>query len=128
MSLTSDAVGIHVANGGDWWHIKGLTVQNAAYYGVRVYGSNNIFERLVLRDNKASGLEITGKEGGTPSNNLVLNSDSYHNFDPQTNGEDADGFGAKFSELGPGNVFRGLRSWSTTQMTATTSGKPLTQC
>jgi hypothetical protein len=112
MSATSDAVGIHVANGGDWWHIKGLTVQNAPYYGVRVYGSNNIFERLVLRDNKASGLEITGKEGCTPSNNLVLNSDSYHNFDPQTNGEDADGFAAKFGTLGPGNVFCGLRSWS----------------
>jgi hypothetical protein len=109
---TSAAMGVHVANGGNWWHIKGLTVQNAAYYGVRVYGSNNIFEGLVLRNNKASGLEITGKEGCTPTNNLVLNCDSHHNFDPQTNGEDADGFAAKFETLGPGNVFRGLRSWS----------------
>jgi hypothetical protein len=109
---TSDAVGIYIARDAAWWHIRGLTVQNAAYYGVRVYGSNNIFERLVLRDNRASGLEITGKEGSTPSNNLVVNCDSYHNFDPQSNGEDADGFAAKFETLGPGNVFRGLRAWS----------------
>lgn len=112
VEATSDALGIYVADGGDWWHLKGLRVQNAAYYGVRVYGSNNVFEQLVIHDCKAAGLEITGKEGWTPSNNLVLNSDSYHNFDPQTNGEDADGFAAKFDTLGPGNVFRGLRAWS----------------
>ena len=109
---TSEALGIYVGAGIDWWHIKGLTIQNAPYYGVRVYGSHNVFELLVLRGNRASGLEITGKEGATPSSNLVLNCDSYHNFDSQTNGEDADGFGAKFKTLGPGNVFRGLRSWS----------------
>jgi hypothetical protein len=108
----NDAVGIHVAAAGDWWHFKGLTIQNAPYYGVRVYGSHNIFEQLTLRYHKASGLEITGKEGRTPSHNLVLNCDSYLNFDPQSNGEDADGFAAKFDTLGPGNVFRGLRAWS----------------
>tara|TARA_R110002072_G_scaffold284006_1_gene447787 strand:+ start:7505 stop:8812 length:1308 start_codon:yes stop_codon:yes gene_type:complete len=112
IAATKSAVGIHVSGGGDWWHIKGLTIENAPYYGVRVYGSNNVFEELVLRGNKASGLEITGKSGCTPSNNLVLNCDSYFNFDPQSNGEDADGFGAKFDGLGPGNVFRGLRAWS----------------
>ncbi len=112
VDATRDALGICITDGGDWWHIKGLTIQNAAYYGVRVYGSNNVFERLVLRDNKGSGLEITGKEGATPSNNLVLNCDSHHNFDSQTNGEDADGFAAKFETLGSGNVFRGLRAWS----------------
>jgi hypothetical protein len=109
---TSDALGIYVANGSDWWHIKGLTIRNTPYYGVRVYGSHNIFELLVLTDCQASGLEITGKEGWTPSHNLVLNCDSYLNFDPQTNGEDADGFAAKFETLGPGNVFSGLRAWS----------------
>lgn len=109
---TSDALGIFMAPGSDWWHIKGLTIQDAPYYGIRVYGSNNIFERLVLRDNQASGLEITGKEGHAPGNNLVKDCDSYLNFDPQTNGEDADGFAAKFETLGPGNVFSGLRAYS----------------
>ncbi|MDY7108716.1 MAG: right-handed parallel beta-helix repeat-containing protein [Planctomycetota bacterium] len=109
---TADALGIFIAPGSDWWHIRGLTIRNAPYYGVRVYGSHNIFEELVLIDNQAAGLELTGKEDHAPSHNLVLNCDSYLNFDPQTNGEDADGFAAKFDDLGPGNVFRGLRAWS----------------
>ncbi len=112
IAATADALGIHVAGGSDWWHLRGLTVQNAPYYGVRVYGSHNVFEGLVMHDNQASGLELTGKEGFSPSDNLVLNCDSFHNFDPQTNGEDADGFAAKFDLLGPGNVFRGTRAWS----------------
>ncbi len=112
VGAVNEAVGIHFGAGSDWWHLKGLTIQNAPYYGVRVYGSHNIFEQLTLRHNKASGLEITGKEGLTPSHNLVLNCDSCLNFDPQSNGEDADGFAAKFDTLGPGNVFRGSRAWS----------------
>jgi hypothetical protein len=107
-----DAVGIYIGPDAQWWHLKGLTIQDAPYYGIRVYGSYHTFELLVLRDNQASGLEITGKEGHTPSYNRVINCDAYLNFDPQTNGEDADGFAAKFESLGPGNVFSGLRSWS----------------
>jgi hypothetical protein len=50
------------------------------------------------------------------SYNLVLNCDSYLNYDPQNHGGNADGFGAKGPTscttcLGPGNVFRGCRSW-----------------
>ncbi|MCB2219284.1 MAG: right-handed parallel beta-helix repeat-containing protein [Bacteroidetes bacterium] len=112
IEATSDAVGIFMGPVAEWWHLKGLTIQDAPYYGIRVYGSNNIFEQLVLRDNQASGLEITGKEGHAPSHNIVINCDAYLNFDPQTNGEDADGFAAKFETLGPGNIFIGLRSWS----------------
>ncbi len=112
IAATFEALGVFVAGGADWWHLKGLTIQNAAYYGVRVYGSHNTFEQLVLRDNKAAGLELTGKEGWSPTGNLVLNCDSFHNFDPQSDGEDADGFAAKFDSLGPNNVFRGTRAWS----------------
>lgn len=110
IAATGDAVGILVEASG--WHLRGLTIRNAAYYGVRVYGSDNVFEELVLHDNKASGLEITGKDDFAPSDNLVLECDSFHNFDPQSNGEDADGFAAKFDTLGPGNTFRGCRAWS----------------
>lgn len=112
VAATSDALGVYVPAGSAWWHLKGLTLRRAPYYGIRVYGSNNTFERLVLYDHKAAGLELTGKEEATPNHNLVLNCDAYHNFDPQTNGEDADGFAAKFETLGPGNVFRGLRAWA----------------
>jgi hypothetical protein len=60
-----------------------------------------------------TGIHITGGSSGTtfPSYNLVLNCDSYLNYDPDTNGENADGFTAKWN-LGPGNVFRGCRAWS----------------
>lgn len=95
----------------DWWHIKGLTVQNAPDNGVWVSGSNNIFEQLVLRYNGDSGLQLSGSSSRRPANNLILNSDSYENYDASNHGENADGFAAKFRELGPGNVFRGNRAW-----------------
>lgn len=95
----------------DWWHIKGLTVQNAPDNGVWVSGSNNIFEQLVLRWNGDSGFQLSGSSTIHPSNNLILNTDSYENYDPQNHGENADGFAAKFRELGDGNVFRGDRAW-----------------
>jgi hypothetical protein len=92
---------------GSYWHFKGFTIQYAGDNGINVTGSYNIFERLVLRRNGDPGLQLhTGS-----SYNLVLNCDSYLNFDPDNNGEDADGFAAKFS-VGPGNVFRGCRAWN----------------
>jgi hypothetical protein len=49
--------------------------------------------------------------------NLILNCDSYLNYDPKKHGEDADGFATKGSTgctacLGPGNIIRGCRAWS----------------
>ncbi len=112
IGATLNAVGLFVAGDAEHWHVRDLELRNAPYYGVRVYGSNNVFERLVLHDHKASGLEITGKDGWSPHDNLVVDCDSFHNFDPQSNGEDADGFAAKFDTLGEGNVFRRTRAWS----------------
>jgi hypothetical protein len=54
------------------------------------------------------------KDGGW---NLVLNSDSHHNYDPYTSngaGQSADGFGAHVGAGHPGNVFRGCRAWANT--------------
>ena len=56
----------------------------------------------------------------TPASyNQVINCDSSFNYDPEENGQDADGFAAKGPTdslpgegLGPGNVFRGCRSWN----------------
>ena len=95
----------------DWWHFKGLTVQNAPDNGMWVSGSNNVFEQLVFRWNKDSGFQLSGDSSRQPTNNLILNCDSYENYDPLNHGENADGFAAKFRELGPGNVFRGNRAW-----------------
>ena len=85
---------------GSWLHLKGLEVKgvpqnnmlNHESWGVWVSGSNNTFELLDLHHNMGPGLFI--QNGG---NNLVLNCDSHHNYDPMTSngaGQSADGFGA----------------------------------
>ncbi|AVV46051.1 pectate lyase [Streptomyces sp. P3] len=102
---------------GNWIRLKGLTVTgvpqnnnlNHESWGIWISGSNNTFEQLDLHHNMGPGLFI--QDGG---GNLVLNSDSHHNYDPHTSngaGESADGFGAHISANHPGNVFRGDRAW-----------------
>jgi hypothetical protein len=94
---------------GSFWHIKGLTVQYAADNGIAIGGSNNVVEQVVSRQNQDSGIQISGSN--SPSNNLILNCDSYANFDYGLGGENADGFAVKFRDLGPGNILSGVRSW-----------------
>jgi hypothetical protein len=75
-------------------------------------GSNNTFELLNLHHNMGPGLFIA--RGG---NNLVLNCDSHHNYDPSSksgDGTNADGFGAHIDAGETGNVFRGCRAWFNT--------------
>lgn len=112
--------GIEVA--ADWLHLKGLEVTGAPQqpqnrlnhesWGVWIKGSHNVFELLDLHHNMGPGLFI--KDGAW---NLVLNSDSHHNYDPYTSngaGQSADGFGAHVGPNQPGNVFRGCRAWANT--------------
>jgi hypothetical protein len=98
----------------NYWHLKGLTVQYAGDNGVFISGSNNTLELLTTRQNNDSGVQISESGGRTPSHNLVLNVDSYGNYDFQgdNRGENADGFAVKFRGLGPGNVLRGVRAWN----------------
>jgi hypothetical protein len=102
---------------GSWIHLKGLEVQgvpqnnnlNHESWGIWISGSDNTFELLNLHNNMGPGLFI--QDGG---DNLVLNCDSYDNYDPHTSngaGQSADGFGAHISANHPGNVFRGDRAW-----------------
>jgi Protein of unknown function (DUF1565) len=101
---------------GNYWHMQGFTVQYAADNGIIVSGSNNTLDHLVTRQNQDSGLALQGSGSRTPSNNLVLNCDSYGNFDygptAGPHGENADGFIAKFRALGTGNYFIGDRSFN----------------
>jgi MYXO-CTERM domain-containing protein len=51
------------------------------------------------------------------SNNLVLNCDSHHNYDPKSStgpGTNADGFGCHIDAGQTGNVIRGCRAWYNT--------------
>ncbi len=97
---------------GSYWHLKGFIIQYAGDNGLNVKGSHNIMEQLVTRWNSDSGLQLHGSDSGNASSyNLVINCDSYENYDAPINGENADGFAAKFS-IGEGNKFVGCRSWS----------------
>ncbi|MBN1973367.1 MAG: right-handed parallel beta-helix repeat-containing protein [Sedimentisphaerales bacterium] len=99
---------------GNWLHLKGIEVRGVQQiltrtnesWAIRVEGgSHNIFERLNLHHNEGPGLFIA--DGG---DNLVLNCDSHHNYDPDRRGENADGFGGHSND--DGNIFRGCRAWS----------------
>ena len=108
-ATNSGLVGITLS--GSYWNIKGLTVQYAADNGIKISGSNNTIEQVVTRQNQDSGMIISGSSTVHPSNNLILNCDSYGNFDFGAAGENADGFAAKFRGIGTGNVFNGVRSY-----------------
>lgn len=103
--------GIQVA--ANYWHIKGLTVTNAGDTGIFVMGNNNTIEQCIAHHNKDAGIVIgvNSDVSGSGKNNLILNCDSYSNNDTATSGENADGFGAKKSSGGTGNIFRGCRAW-----------------
>jgi hypothetical protein len=96
-----------------WIHLRGLEVRGVQQiitgdsWGVRVRGNNNILEALNVHHNEAPGIFIT-----SGSNNLVLNCDSHHNYDPLEAGGNADGFGCHIPAGGTGNVLRGCRGWS----------------
>ena len=97
---------------GSYWHVIGLTVRGSADNGIYIAGSHNVIERCVTHGNRDTGLQIGRASSSTPdsqwpSHNLVLNCESYDNYDgPPGSGENADGFAAKLTS-GPGNVFRG---------------------
>lgn len=122
----------------NYWHVKGLTFQNAKDNGVKVEGSYNIFERCTFRDNNDTGLQIgmfkdwsieefkSFPGSGTPEfnpgyaycrGNKVINCDAYNNYDAivfgggADDGGDADGFACKLFP-GPGTEFHGCRAWN----------------
>lgn len=106
-TLSSSNRGLKLSTGADWWHIKGLTIEHAGDNGFYSGANYGVFEQMVTRYNRDSGFQIHD----TASNNLILNCDSYENYDAPTLGENADGFAIKSSSVGPGNIFRGNRSW-----------------
>jgi hypothetical protein len=91
----------------DYWRVRGLQIIHGPYAIFCRDCSNNIFDRLVTRDNYESGLQIQG----AASNNQVINLDAFGNRDPRKNGESADGLAIKEGS-GTGNVVRGARLWN----------------
>lgn len=100
---------------GNHWHLKGLEITGAPDNGIKLEGSHNVIENCVLHHNGDTGLQIgltkkSMNDGSLVCSNFVLNCDSFRNFDPQTKGENADGFACKLYP-GPGNRFAGCRAW-----------------
>ena len=110
-AYSSSNIGVKVS--GNYLHIKGLTIQGAGDNGMQVTGSNDFIEFCSFRWNCDSGLQLK-----TGSNNLIMNCDSYENFDYQSGGTaspdyggNADGFADKqYTNTGT-NTFKGCRSW-----------------
>jgi len=104
----------------DYWHLKGLTVTRAdqsighGAAGIKIYSGNNLtLENIVSHHNGGSGIQIIYYS----ENNLVLNCDTYGNYDPYSSppGEHSDGIEiADISERNGNervNTLRGCRSW-----------------
>ncbi|OCT14566.1 hypothetical protein A8709_16980 [Paenibacillus pectinilyticus] len=96
---------------GSYWHVIGIDFTRTAgnTKGFTIGGSNNIVESSRFYANGDTGLQISRTDESDarelwPSNNLILNCESYDNADPSNN--NADGFAAKLT-AGTGNVFRG---------------------
>ncbi|GAB3427963.1 right-handed parallel beta-helix repeat-containing protein [Flindersiella endophytica] len=96
---------IHIE--GDYWRLAGLEIVHGPYAVFGLDTNNNVFDRLVTRDNYESGFHIQGAS----SNNQIINLDSYGNRDPRNSGESADGLAIKEGS-GTGNVVRGARLWN----------------
>jgi pectate disaccharide-lyase len=108
---------------GNYWKFENFDITQAKASGLKVTGNHNIIERINTYSNGDTGMTISGFSLGFekwtsvvpgvnpkdwwPSQNLILNCESYNNVDISEN--NADGFSAKLT-CGPGNVFRGCIS------------------
>ena len=94
----------------NFWHVKGIEVMNAPDNGVFVGGLSNVIEGCVVHDCNNDGI-ILDSSSVRATNALILNCDSYRNFQVSSGGNNGDGFAAK-SGCGQDNVFRGCRAWN----------------
>lgn len=93
----------------NFWHVKGIEVRNAPDNGIFVAGLSNIVEGCIVHDCGNDGFAL-GSTSARCTNALILNCDSYRNFQPASGGNNGDGFAAK-AGCGPGNIFIGCRAW-----------------
>ena len=108
-SLPSATKGLYVSK--DYWHVLGIEVANATDNGIIVAGSGySVVEGCVVHDCNNDGIRL-GSSSAAAHHTLVLNCDSYRNFQVASGGNNGDGFSAK-AGTGPGNVFRGCRAWN----------------
>ena len=103
-ALKTNAVKI----GGNYLHLRGLTVRYSGYKGIWIEGGKyNILENIEVYGCCNAGIQL--RSGGY---NMIINCDSHDNFDYQDNGGNADGFADKQGDACPGNIYIGCRSWN----------------
>ncbi|NMC37085.1 MAG: hypothetical protein GYA41_02045 [Bacteroidales bacterium] len=118
--ITPDAErgGVSIYNS-SYWHLKGLTVrrvdQNSTPHGGFGFDfvscNNLIVEQCVSYDNGGSGFRLVNES----EDNLILNCDSYNNYDYYTGGVHSDGIEISFiTDRYPKrtNTIRGCRVWN----------------
>ncbi len=102
---------------GNYWYFKGFDITNSGNGtpGFLLAGSNCTLDGINAHTNGDCGIYIRSKGNSAdpkelwPKNNLILNCSAYNNAD--ATGENADGFGAKFT-VGVGNVFDGCVAYN----------------
>lgn len=108
--------------GANYWHYRGLEIANAADNGMKLEGSFCVVELCTFHGCGDTGLQQGFGKGSNGENtrnqnflygryNIVVNCDSYDNYDTWSSGGDADGFAIKLFP-GPGNEFHGCRAWN----------------
>ena len=114
---------------GNYWWLFGLHITHAADNGIKLEGSHNRIERCEFsynfdtglqlgfgHDFKASieasyGVSLSSNDGSWCAYNDIIDCDSHHNCDYDSNyGADADGFACKMHN-GRGNRFVRCRAW-----------------
>lgn len=108
---------------GNYWHLYDLHITHAADNGIKLEGSHNRIERCEFSYNLDTGLQLgfghnfadsgfgSKNNGSYCAYNDIIDCDSHHNCDFDTNyGSDADGFACKMHN-GKGNRFIRCRAW-----------------
>ncbi len=109
---------------GNYWILFGLHIMHAADNGIKLEGSHNRIERCEFSYNLDTGLQlgfghkfadsgfgISNNDGSYCAYNDIVDCDSHHNCDFDSNyGSDADGFACKMHN-GIGNRFIRCRAW-----------------
>lgn len=98
----------------DHWHIRGLTLINVPLKersnstGIKLAdASYNTIESCVTTAISGTGIRIEGNS----TMNVLLNCDSYANYDALTRGGNADGFQVAFVPKNTYNFILGCRAW-----------------
>jgi hypothetical protein len=104
LTYVQDSYGLSMT--GSYYELHGIGITRAGYQGAYVTGSYNSFYNCSFFENRNSGLEIN--KGG--NHTMVVNVDSYRNYDPKKKGGMADGFASK-QKQGAGNTFINCRAW-----------------